>query len=444
MADSTTTVDPTDTAFVGLMDALVELIKSGVRPDVLEAQRLLLQRLATQGDVFPSRIPPPLNITQIGGYLNLLETAGLNDMRASAVASTLGIAGPSPAGEVLAGVVPVGFVSIANDRPVGPSQASIPPQLSIRADFHAPLLAALNTLHASGCALPLRAPRAVLPASAPGSAPSGIDVDIAMAALGRSLDVFPGTVLVDASIDPLAIARLETPATDPFRLVARVLDGSTTVTEASWVAMRASSSTVVSDAPALRRYVDVAPVLSAAGWNHPQPLTLPVTSTDRGSLTRFVNVTGLIAGDTTLGEELALLYPPAAIARSALSGVTGFVWDGSTFAPRRECRVSEATVRCRRFTHVLSLGPHENRAAHLCPHPLILRWNSRRCAIHLDASHLYGVDGVVEKIEPRFTRPRVTEQRPIHPDADCTPRRTPRTRSLRAHRADRRLRQRRR
>ena len=46
---------------------------------------------------------------------------------------------------------------------------------------------------------------------------------------------------------------------------------------------------------------------------------------------RFRNVTGLIAGETTLGDELELLYPPAAIARSARSNFTGFVWDGSAF-----------------------------------------------------------------------------------------------------------------
>jgi hypothetical protein len=331
MADTDTTVDTTDASFASLMDALVELIKSGVRPDVLEAQRLLLQRLALQGDVFPSRIPAPLNITQIGGYLNLLETAGLNEMRASAVASALGIAAPSPAGEILSGVVPVGFVQIANDRPAGPAQPSIPPQLSIRADFHAPLLSAMAVIHAAGCALPLRAPRAVLPASVPGAAAVGVDIDLVLAALGRLLEVFPGTVLGDAAVDPLAIARFETPATDPLRLVARELDGGTLVAEASWVAMRASSAAVVSDPPALRRFLDVAPVLSVAGWIHPSPVVLPVNSSARGTLVRFVNLTGLVIGESTLGGELALLYPAAAVARSALSGLTGYRWDGATF-----------------------------------------------------------------------------------------------------------------
>jgi hypothetical protein len=329
MADTATT--PADPTFDGLMDALVELIRSGVRPDVLEAQRLLLQRLANQGDVFPARIPVPRNITEIGGYLNLLELSGQQNIRSSAIASALGIAGPAPAGEALAGAVPVGFVDVANDRPAGAAQASIPPLLSIRADFHAPLMSALATLHAAGCQLPLRAPRAVLPATQPGATPTGLDLDSVFAALGRTLEVFPGTILIDPALDALAIARLETPAADPVRLVARELDGGTLVPEASWVAMRASTTTAVSDAPALQRYLDMAPLMSAAGWNHPTPLALPTTLTSRGTLVRFINLTGLIAGETTLGNELHLLYTPAAVARSAFAALTGMVWDGAQF-----------------------------------------------------------------------------------------------------------------
>jgi hypothetical protein len=329
MADTVTT--PADPAFDGLMDALVELIRSGVRPDVLEAQRLLLQRLANQGDVFPARIPVPRNITEIGGYLNLLELSGQQNIRSSAIASALGIAGPAPAGEALAGAVPVGFVEIANDRPAGAAQASIPPLLSIRADFHAPLMTAFAALHAAGCQLPLRAPRAVLPATQPDATPTGLDLDSVFAALGRMLEIFPGTILIDPALDALSIARLETPATDPVRLVARELDGGTLVPEASWVAMRASTTTAVNDAPTLQRYLDVAPLLSAAGWNHPTPLALPTTLTTRGTLVRFINLTGLIAGETTLGDELHLLYTPAAVARSAFAALTGMVWDGAQF-----------------------------------------------------------------------------------------------------------------
>jgi hypothetical protein len=320
-----------DPVLANVMDAIIELIRSGVRPDVLEAQRVLLQRLATQGDVFPARIPPPRNITEIGGYLNLLERAGQLDIRAAAVASALGVAGPSPTGEALAGVVPVGFVTMANDRPPGPAQASIPALLSVRADFHAPLLSALAALHAMGCQLPLRAPRAVLPATFPGAA-STLDTDVVLAATGRLLEVFPGTMLVDPALDPLAIARPETPASEALRLVARVLDGNAAVEEKSWVALRASSTTVVADAAAPRRYVEVAPILDDAGWLHPEPVSAPVSLSQRGSLAHLRNLTGLVAGETTLGEELALLYPAVAIGRSALAAFTGWVWNGIAFA----------------------------------------------------------------------------------------------------------------
>jgi hypothetical protein len=330
MAD-TTTVEGAE-KLDEVIDALVELMRTGTRPDVLEAQRVLLQRLAQQGDVFPSRIPPPLNITQVGGYLNLLQELGQEEIRGGAVAAALGVAGPPPGAAGLAGVVPVGFVDMPNDRPPGPAQASIPPTVTVRADFHAPLLAALGALRAAGCALPLRAPRPQLPASQPGATASTLDDEAVLAALGRTLEVFPGTVLVDPDADPLAIARLETPATSPFVLAARALGGGTTVPEQSWVAKRASTTAVVDDPPAPRRLLEVAPVLGAAGWNHPTPLVAPSSLSERGTLARFVNVTGLVAGETTLGDELELLYPPAAIARSALAGFTGFVWDGARFA----------------------------------------------------------------------------------------------------------------
>lgn len=336
MADPDTVTDTagteaTEQAFAGIMDALVELMRAGARPDVLEAQRLLLQRLANQGDVFPSRVPLPRNITEVGGYLNLLEGAGQFDMRLSAVAGALGVAGPAAAAGSLTGAVPVGFVEVANDRPAGPVQPSIPPLLTMRADFHAPFLAARQVLHASGCLLPLRSPRATLPASQPGATPTSLDVSAVLATLGRTLEVFPDTVLIDPAVDALAIARAETPATDPFRLVARELDGSTLVTEASWIAKRASSSTVVDDPPSPRRYLDVAPVMQAAGWVHPEPLALPASRTDRGTLVRFVNLTGLVAGESTLGAELELLYTPSAIGHSAFAPVLAWRWDGTTF-----------------------------------------------------------------------------------------------------------------
>ncbi|MDO8903066.1 hypothetical protein [Hydrogenophaga sp.] len=321
-----------DQAFTSMMDVLIEIMRSGVRPDVLEAQRILLQRLAHQGDVFPARIPAPLNITEIGGYLNLLERAGLHETRASAVASALGVAAPPPQSVSLIGSTPVGFVDIGNDRPPGPAHPSVLPTLHVRADFATPLMEARAQVQALGCQLPLRAPRPALPANLPGAEPTGLDESLLMGVLGRRLAVFPGNVLHDPTVDAVVIARPESPDTEPFRAVARELGEGALVPEARWVALRASSTAVAIDPAEDRRYVDLAPFLSQAGWIHPSPLALPTSLGQAGTLTQWINLTGLIAGETLLGDELALLYPPAMIARSALAAFIGWRWNGDRFA----------------------------------------------------------------------------------------------------------------
>jgi len=52
--------------------ALLDVIKTASSPEIAQAQSLLLRRLALEGDVVGSRIPAPRNITEIGGYINLL------------------------------------------------------------------------------------------------------------------------------------------------------------------------------------------------------------------------------------------------------------------------------------------------------------------------------------------------------------------------------------
>lgn len=322
---------PETDALHDLTAALVELMRTGTRPEVLDAQRVLLMRLAQQGDLFPSRVPPPLNVTEVGGYLNLLAADGHTDLRTAAVASALGLAAPPP-GTTGAAAVAVGFVALPNDRPEGPARAGIPATVDVRADLAAPLQQALTTLRAAGCALPLRSVRPVLPP--PGAVPAGPDRDtVVLGLLGRRLSVWPTAVLVDPSTDPLAVARHENPPTDPLRLVARVLDGSTTVAEASWVAVRCSPVACTTDALAVRRYVEVDPVMADAGWEHPGPLAVPSTGREPGSLVTWQDVTGLVPSETMLGDELALLFTPAQVARSALASSTGEVWDGTRFAP---------------------------------------------------------------------------------------------------------------
>jgi hypothetical protein len=67
--------------------------------------------------------PRPRNITEVGGYLNLLETLIETEMRSQVLASILGVAGPNP----MPGFEPTGpahyDVLKSNDRPAGANQA---------------------------------------------------------------------------------------------------------------------------------------------------------------------------------------------------------------------------------------------------------------------------------------------------------------------------------
>ena len=81
----------------------------------------------------------------------------------------------------------------------------------------------------------------------------------------------------------------------------------------------------------IKSALEVAPIMASAGWNDPQPLVLPTGLNQRGTLVLFRNVTGLVAGETALGDELGLLHTPPAIARSALARFTEWNWNGSRF-----------------------------------------------------------------------------------------------------------------
>ena len=321
--------NPMDTALASVVDALVEMMRSGVRPELLEAQRVLLHRLATQGDMFPSRIPAPLNITEVGGYLNLLERSGHSDLRLSAMTGALGIAGPSLDLNAAAGEATVGFVMTRNDRPAGPAQAAIPPLVPIRADFHSPTLAALEHIRALGCKLPLRAFKAILPASQPDQTMP--DTAVALDALGRRLQAFPGTFLIDPDSDPLVIARPEAPAGEPLQLMARELGDGGLLPTASWVPLSASEVAIIEEPARDAAYLEIAPIMAAAGWVQASPMVPPENIRNPGSLPEFRNLTNLIPGETTLLEELSLLYSQAAIARSAFAPFGGWIWSGQAF-----------------------------------------------------------------------------------------------------------------
>jgi hypothetical protein len=298
-------------------------------PDTLEAQQILLRRLALEGDVVNSRSPAARNVTEFVGYINLLGTLQQPEMRAQALAAVLGVAGPNPPLGWLTSTQPLSFVSLLNDRPAGPAQATFPLTFVVRSDFSAALQAAVGFLHQRGCSLPIMAPTVVvLPPAQPGvAAPADV-----MPYIGRTLDLAATAALGDPETDPIALIRPEG-TNGPFAIAANVDPTSATVaaTPAAYDGLKCDSTSCTSGALANQSYVPVEPVLATAGFYPAAPLPQPVSniSNDWAHLT---NVTGLRPGITSLGDELALLYSPSTVAGSVFAPMLGWIWNGTAFA----------------------------------------------------------------------------------------------------------------
>jgi len=319
---ATTELTQTGDAEVRALDALLEIVKTANSPDVLEAQTILLRRLALQGDVIASRIPAPRNITEIGGYLNLLETLHQPEARAQMLAGILGVAGPNPPPGWMTGKPPLSLVPLANDRPEGDAQPSIPLTFAVRSDFAAGVEAARAALHAQDAMLPLLAPVKPLPPPVAGVDPPADPLPW----LGRTIQIVPGTALKDVAKDPIALAR-KTGTTDAFEVVSR----STSAAEQNWDVIQCTPTTCSPQSPTKARFVPVAPILAQAGFYPAKPLPQPTNDTST-AWSRFTNVTGLIAGVSTLGDELSLLYTAGDVLGSAFASRLGWTWTGTAFA----------------------------------------------------------------------------------------------------------------
>ncbi len=84
-------------AQVDINNAIAKLIDAETSPNMLALKELLYRRVAMEAVIRPSRIPAPRNITEIGGYLNLLmqvEQSNLlreNQMLKETLGSILGL-----------------------------------------------------------------------------------------------------------------------------------------------------------------------------------------------------------------------------------------------------------------------------------------------------------------------------------------------------------------
>lgn len=315
----------------GVIDALVQVLKDASSDEVREAQLLMLRRLALSGDVVPSRLPQPQNITEIGGYLNLLDSIGASELKAQVLASVLGVAGPNPPVGLLPTAPVLWFAQRSNHRPE-PHQAETPVFVRVRSDFADALDTARATIASHGAALPLLSPPLGLPQVSTGGDPP---TDL-LPYIGRTLTAVPAAALGDPDADALAVARLSTEAAGTERVVARVLDAAApdaaSVTAQDWTTFTYDRPTdTATSATASRTYFDLTVTLAGAGWTRLQAIDTGRLG-ESANWARWVNITGLIAGETKYGDELALLFKPEEIAASTLRERSHWVWNGIDFA----------------------------------------------------------------------------------------------------------------
>ena len=74
-----------------LQQYVTKLLENETSPESLAIKNLIIKRIALEGDVKPARIPAPLNITQIGGYINLMEQLNLTKLQERTLTSILGL-----------------------------------------------------------------------------------------------------------------------------------------------------------------------------------------------------------------------------------------------------------------------------------------------------------------------------------------------------------------
>jgi hypothetical protein len=321
MADETTS-----TAEDRAIDALTKILESAVAPDMLAAQQLILQRLATSGDLFPSRIPPPRNITEVGGYLNLINDDLV--LSSQVLASALGVAGPNPVPGFSPVLPALFFRTVGNDRPTGPAQPSTPVSIRVRSDVADALVAAMRALHQIGAQLPVLTAMRPLPPAAHGT-PAPVDL---LPYLGRVLELVPGAALVDPVTDPLALGQDN--GAGPNVVVARQIDAAApdaaSVPSGPW-SLWTCDATACTQASVTGVYAPLAPVLNAAGWYQADPPPAPTSLADQGGWHRWTNTTGLVTGVSTVGDELRLLYGPGEISASSVREQLDWVWNGTAF-----------------------------------------------------------------------------------------------------------------
>lgn len=76
---------------IDYQELFTQLLQQEFSKELVKLRHLILLRMALEGDVKNTRIPPPANITEVGGYYNLLVEQNQKTMLRQLVSSALGL-----------------------------------------------------------------------------------------------------------------------------------------------------------------------------------------------------------------------------------------------------------------------------------------------------------------------------------------------------------------
>lgn len=312
-----------------LGQAIINILETTNSPAIQRAREVIAHRLAIAGDVAPSRIPAPRNITEIGGYINLLSEYGEAEQRSRMISAALGIAGPQVSLSQLGALPPLSYVTRDGARPAGPQQPTFPLTLTIRSNFVPAFDNALEEIAVRGGAMPiLTAPR-ILPVA---EAPAPIDGLAQLGLIGRTLELAPTAGLRAVASDPLSLSRPT--AGGAFEVVARVVDAAApiaaTIVDVDWTSWECDTNQC-SEVDTTDARFALSPILNAAGWHQAADPSNPITLNDPGTWAMWRNITGLVPGVTRFAQELQLLYSANVLVGSAVFNQLDFIWDGTAF-----------------------------------------------------------------------------------------------------------------
>jgi hypothetical protein len=144
--------------------------------------------------------------------------------------------------------------------------------------------------------------------------------------LGRTLTLAWPLAVTNPVTDPLLLTR-PSGSSGAFTPASRVTTGGTPVDVDALLCTDSSCSPVALSAVGL---VYLSPVLAEAGFSPSSSAQQPTSRTDH-AWASYANTTGLVVGQTRLGDELALVYDWDTIHASVYAEVLDWVWNGVTF-----------------------------------------------------------------------------------------------------------------